>query len=200
MARQEESAEVLSSPSWEPIDADTAGRARVALQWALMPPAWRGVDRGVVRGTEWALFATGVLFTAMITLEVVSRYLFSFSISFVNAAARLLLVWFFMLGAGIAMRHGAHVGFELLLSRLTAGRRRRVVLFGLTLTVVFCGEMVWAGLYALGPAAAQTEQGLGISLVWPVLAIPLGFALLLYHTLVILWIELRGARAHEGRA
>ena len=200
MAIPEDTAEVLSSPSSEPIDADTAGRERVAAQWARMPPRWRGVDRGVVRGTEWALFATGVLFTAMITLEVVSRYVFSFSISFVNAAARLLLVWFFMLGAGIAMRHGAHVGFELLLSRLSAGRRRIVVLAGLVLAAAFSVEMIWAGFFALGPAAAQTEPGLGISLVWPVLAIPLGFTLLLYHTLVILWIEARGGHAERNRA
>ena len=142
-----------------------------------------------MKGTEVILFATGVLFTGMVTLEVISRYLFSFSIFSVNAAARLLLVWFFMLGAGIALRHGAHVGFELLLSALPLRPRRSVVLFGLLLVGVFCLEMMWGGFNALGPAWAQREPGLDISLVWPVLAIPVGFALLLYHVLVILWAE-----------
>ena len=171
----------------ETIDPDAAGRKRVAEQWAHMPAGWRAVDRGIVRGTEGLLFAAGVLFALMITLEVISRYVLSFSISFVNAAARLLLVWFFLLGAGIAMRHGAHVGFELLLSTLRPRARRAVVLLGLVLTMVFCAEMVWAGFHAMGPAMAQTEPGLDISLVWPILAIPTGFALLLYHTLVIAW-------------
>ena len=170
--------------------ADAAGRQRIADQWASMPPWWRRADERIVRATEWILIVTGTLFAAMITLEVVSRYLFDFSIAFVNAAARLLLVWFFMLGAGIAMRHGAHVGFELLLSKLPRHRRRALVLVGLALVAVFCIEMVWAGLHSLGPALTQLEPGLGISLAWPIAAIPAGFALLLYHTLVDVWVEL----------
>jgi TRAP-type C4-dicarboxylate transport system permease small subunit len=180
------------------VDPDAAGRKRVAAQWARMPRAWRVVDRGIVQTTQGALFVAGVLFAAMITLEVISRYVFSFSISFVNAAARLLLVWFFLLGAGIAMRHGAHVGFELLVSALSVRARRIVVVAGLVLTMVFSAEMVWAGYRALGPALAQTEPGLDISLMWPILALPVGFALLLYHTAVVAWMA--GQAPVEGPA
>ena len=178
---------------------ENAGAARVERQYASLPPAWRSIDRAVVRATEGGLFVIGALFTVMITLEVISRYVFSFSIFFVNAAARLLLVWFFLLGAGIALRHGAHVGFELLLSAMRTDRRRVVVMFGLFLTAVYCLEMIWGGLHSLGPAMNQTEAGLDISLVWVVLAIPAGFALLLYHTAVIIWIELRPGRPREER-
>jgi len=178
-------------------DAGDASALRVADQVKLLPGHWRQVDRVVVKGTQVTLFAIGVLFTAMVTLEVISRFVFIFSIYFVNAAARLLLVWFFLLGAGIALRHGAHDGFELLLSALAPRARRVVVLVGLSLTGIFCLEMVWGGIHALGPAWGQTEAGLDISLAWPVLAIPVGFALLLYHVLVIMWAELH--RAHgEG--
>ncbi len=181
-------------------DAGDAGKLRVATQMASLPVPWRQLDRGIVRSTEVTLCAIGVLFTAMVTLEVISRYAFSFSIFSVNAAARLLLVWFFLLGAGIALRHGAHVGFELLLSALRPRARRAVVLFGLLLVAVFCLEMVWAGLNALGPAWSQNEPGLDISLAWPVLAIPVGFALLLYHDLVIIWAEIHQRSAEGGRA
>jgi len=177
-------------------EAGDAGALRVLEQTLLLPVPWRHPDRVIVKGTEVTLFAIGALFTAMVTLEVISRYVFSFSIYFVNAAARLLLVWFFLLGAGIALRHGAHVGFELLLSAMAPHRRHTVVLLGLILTGVFCAEMVWAGVHALGPAWNQTEAGLDISLAWPVLAIPVGFALLLYHVLVIIWTEVR--RGHGG--
>src|SRR4051812_31405266 len=100
-------------------EAGDAGATRIEAQHHLLPLAWRSADRGIIRATEYALFAIGVAFTVMITLEVISRYLFSFSIFFVNAAARLLLVWFFLIGAGLALRHGAHVGFELLLTALS---------------------------------------------------------------------------------
>ncbi|HEX9277661.1 MAG TPA: TRAP transporter small permease [Casimicrobiaceae bacterium] len=178
---------------------ESAGAARVARQYASLPRAWRSIDRAVVRATEGGLFVIGALFTIMITLEVVSRYVFSFSIFFVNAAARLLLVWFFLLGAGIALRHGTHVGFELILGAMAPRRRRLTVLFGQLLALVFFIEMVWGGLYSLGPALNQTEAGLDISLAWAFAAIPIGFALLIYHMLLLMVVEIRQQQEGEPR-
>jgi TRAP-type C4-dicarboxylate transport system permease small subunit len=182
---------LLSSASIEMVDADEAGRRKVAHQWSRMSAGWRRVDAAIITGTQWLLCGVGALFAVMITLEVLSRYVFGFSIYFINAAARLLLVWFFMLGAGIAMRHGAHVGFELLLSALSTAGKRAVVVIGLVAAAAFSLEMLYAGIVALGPAWRQTEPGLDISLVWPILSIPVGFALLFYHILVIMWLATR---------
>jgi TRAP-type C4-dicarboxylate transport system permease small subunit len=55
--------------------------------------------------------------------------------------------------------------------------------------------MIWAGLYALGPAWGQSEPGLEIRLFWAFLSIPVGFALLAYHMTVLMAVEFkRGAR------
>lgn len=178
-------------------EAVGAAAARIAAQYQWLPPAWCSADRWIVRGTEVGLFAIGAMFTIMITLEVISRYLFSFSIFFVHAAAKFLLLWFFLLGAGIALRQGAHVGFELILVRLAPRRKRIVVLVGQFLALVFLIEMVWGGLHSLGPAINQTEPGLGISLVWAFLAIPVGFALLIYHMVLLIVVELRGSPAGD---
>ncbi|HEY5863275.1 MAG TPA: TRAP transporter small permease [Casimicrobiaceae bacterium] len=181
------------------VDAEITGRRVVEAQFLRLPPAWRHADRIVIEGTHVALFAIGMVFTLMITLEVVSRYVFSFSISFVNALARLLLVWFFLLGAGIALRRGAHVGFELLLSKMKERTRKAFILFGLALAAIFYLQIIWSGWHALGPARTQTEAGLDLSLVWVVAAIPVGCALLLYHTIVLMWIEVKRNTAEGGR-
>ena len=182
---------MVGAASAEVVEADEAGRRKVHAQWNAMPQAWRRLDRGLVIATQWLLCVGGVAFAALITLEVISRYVFSFSIYFVNAAARLLLVWFFMLGAGIALRHGAHVGFELLTAALPPRTRRAVELVALLAVAVFCAEMLYAGIVALGPAWLQSEPGLDVSLAWPILAVPVGFALLLYHVVVMLWMRAR---------
>ncbi|MFO1306289.1 MAG: TRAP transporter small permease [Burkholderiales bacterium] len=176
------------------LEEDAGDRANrfVAEQQAMLPAAWRTADRAVIRATSLVLFAVGTIFTIMVTAEVVSRYLLSFSIFFVNAGARLLLVWFFLLGAGIALRHNAHVGFELLVSRLHGTRRRTVLTVAYVCSLVFFLEMLWGGLYSIGPAIPQNEAGLGISVAWFVLAVPAGFLLLAYHMivlLVVLWRE-----------
>ncbi len=176
-----------------------AGAARIEAQRAFLGSGWQSIDNVVVRATEYGVFAIGILFTVMITLEVISRYVFSFSIFFVNSAARLLLVWFFLMGAGLALRHGAHVGFELLLSALAAPKRRVVVLTGEFLGLLFFAEMVWGGLYALPAASRQIEPGLGVSLVWAFLAIPVGFALLAYHMVLLIVVELKQRPQPEPR-
>lgn len=173
------------------LQMEHAGPRLVAEQQQALPPAWRAMDRVVVKGTEFTLFVVGVLFTVMITLEVISRYVLHFSMFFVDASARLLLVWFFLLGAGVALRHGSHVGFELVLSRLAAPTQKKVRITGYVLSLVFFLEMLWGGFYAMRPAAAQTEAGLGISLAWLVAAVPAGFLLLTYHAIVLLYIEVR---------
>mgnify|MGYP003393355930 CR=1 FL=1 len=166
--------------------ADKAGEQR-----QLLPKPWRGPDRVIVKATEIAVFAIGGLFTILVSLEVLSRYVFQSSIMFVNAGAKFLLVWFFVIGAGLALRLGAHVGFELLLGLMRPIRRRRVVLAAQGLAMLFFIEMIGAGLYSLGPAWGQSEPGLGIRLFWAFLSIPVGFTLLAYHMAVLIAVEIK---------
>src|SRR3982750_4055388 len=108
-------------------EVDDRAKRLVLAQQAMLPAGWRTLDRGVLALTSGALFAIGAVFTVIVTAEVFSRYVLSHSIFFVNSGARLLLVWFFLVGAGVALRHNAHVGFELLVSRTTGTRRRAML-------------------------------------------------------------------------
>jgi C4-dicarboxylate transporter DctQ subunit len=182
------------------VETEVSDSAKLEAQFALLPPAWRGLDRAVIRLTEICLFVVGLLFALMVTLEVVSRYVFNFSIFFVDGAAKLLLLWFFLLGAGIALRFGAHVGFELLIGALSTRRRLYLLLAGQFLALVFFLEMVWGGIAALGPAAAQSEPSLEVSLVWAFLAIPVGFSLLAYHMIVLMYLEVRRTPPASARS
>jgi TRAP-type C4-dicarboxylate transport system permease small subunit len=162
-------------------ETDIPDIAKIEGQHPFLPPKWRRFDRAAVRTTQFTLFVIGSLFASMVSLEVISRYVFNFSILFVNAAARMLLVWFFLLGAGLALRSGAHVGVEFVLARLAPRQRRRVFFVMQGCAILFFVEMVWSGIYSLGPALNQTEPGLEIRLFWGFLAIPVGFTLLIYH-------------------
>jgi TRAP-type C4-dicarboxylate transport system permease small subunit len=179
-------------------DAGDRAQRAVAEQQSVLPPVWRTLDRSVLALTSIALFTIGVVFTVMVTAEVVSRYLLSFSIFFVNAGARLLLVWFFLIGAGVALRHNAHVGFELIVSRLHGVGKRGMLTAAYLCSLVFFLEMIWSGIYSVSPALPQTEAGLGVSVMWFVLAVPVGFALLAYHALVLLYVLWREPRSIEA--
>jgi TRAP-type C4-dicarboxylate transport system permease small subunit len=158
------------------------------------------LDRVVIGLSHWALVGMGLAFTLMVSLEVASRYLFGFSTYFVNASARFLILWFFLLGGGIALRVGAHVGFTLLVQSLPATPRRIVTLTMQGLALFFFLQMTWGGLASLGPAMTQVDPALRISLVWAFLAVPVGFGLLAYHMAVLMLIEARPAPDSEVTA
>lgn len=195
--------ELGSAGIGEPADAHELaadpGDARIAAQLALLPAPWRAADRVLLRATEYFVVTIGMTFALMITLQVISRYVFSFSISFAEAASRMLLVWFFVMGAGLALRRGAHVGFELLVAAVSPRKRRAIVVVGLLLTAIFCAEMLWSAVFGMGPLSRQTEPGLDISLGYVVVGIPVGFALLLYHALLLVYVELRVHPAETPR-
>src|SRR4029077_15569959 len=94
----------------------------------------------------------------------------------------------------------AHVGFELLVSRIHGAKRRAVLTIAYVSSLVFFLEMIWGGIYSIGPAIPQNEAGRGIRVVWFVLAVPVGFGLLTYHMIVlltVLWRQPPQAEAKE---
>jgi TRAP-type C4-dicarboxylate transport system permease small subunit len=153
----------------------------------------RWLDRAIIKGTEWFLVAAGTLFTLLISYDVVARYAFGASSFFVGAAAKFLLFWFFMMGAGHALRQGSHVGFELLVKNLPAAASGKIRTIAQLLAIAFFLEMLWSGIAALGPAARQSDPALSLSLFWAFLAVPVGFGLLIYHQIVLMVVDRRMA-------
>ena len=159
-----------------------------------VPAAWLRLDGWVLAATRVMLFVVGALFTGMIVLEVASRYLFDFSIFFINGAAQFLLVWFFLLGAGLALREGSHVGVEFLTNAVSTRAGRVLHALAQALTFVFFCQMLWSGLLSLPDSWNQTEASTGLSLLWVTLAFPVGFALLIYHQAAVFTSVVRARR------
>lgn len=162
-----------------------------------LPIRWQRADRWIVLGTEALIAVIGVTFTILITLEVVSRYVFNFSIFMINSAAGFLLVWFFLLGAGLALRQGAHVGLEFVVANLPRRLGGIARIAAQALMLIFFATMFWSGYLTLGPASRQVEGAMGISLIWVMLAFPGGFLLLIYHQIAISVARLRKPPAEE---
>ena len=57
-------------------------------------------------------------FTALILVQVVSRYVFNNTVTWSEQAGRYLFIWLVFLGLPILYRHGEHVGFTMLVEKL----------------------------------------------------------------------------------
>jgi TRAP-type mannitol/chloroaromatic compound transport system permease small subunit len=127
----------------------------------------------------WALFSTVIIST----VNAVVRKLFS-----IGSNAWLEIQWYlfsavFLLGAGYAFLHNAHVRIDFISARLSARTRNIIDIVGI---LAFLFPLAWMLLYLSWPLFAnawtsnEMSQNAGGLIRWPVLAlVPLGMALLL---------------------
>ncbi|PWV64417.1 TRAP transporter small permease [Plasticicumulans acidivorans] len=116
---------------------------------------------------RWCEGLMAFALAAMVLLvfgNVVLRYAFGTGLAAAEELSRLLFVWLVFLGALLALRENAHLGFDLLQARLSpAARRRCAVLAHLLMLYV-----LW--LFAAG---SWTQLRIGLDVRSPVLGYPL---------------------------
>lgn len=108
--------------------------------------------------------------------QVISRYVFSFSIAWASETATVAQIWMVLLGAGIAMRQGMHVGVDLLLQALPRPFAAALNVAVLVLGVFFLAVVVYGSFRLLKVGSIQKMPVIGIKMYWAYLVVPLGAA------------------------
>lgn len=187
------------SDSEEIRDQIPDAQDETAIPILALPRAWQRFDRMLVAITKVMLALTGLAFTGMVLTEVGSRFVFGTSVAQANSVSRFLLVWFFMVGAGLALRKGAHVGLEIFVQQLPPrGGNAVAILVGLLLVGFFL-LMTGSGWAAFQSSLAQRDAALQVSMGWVMAAFPIGFALLVYHQLALLADRVSGPRGARSQ-
>ena len=143
------------------------------------------VETLFVNANRWILIVLLGVMAVLVVGNVISRYAFSHSFSWVEEATRYMMIWVAFLGAGPALRVGGHIAVETLVQALPPAGARvlrslLVAVMALTLAV-----LVWLGGDYVAFAWEQESPVLGWSLGKVYLAIPLGAALALVHLLLV---------------
>ena len=143
------------------------------------------VETLFVSANRWILIALLGVMATLVVGNVISRYAFSHSFSWVEEATRYMMIWAAFLGAGPALRVGGHIAVETLVQALPPAGARvlralLVAVMALTLAV-----LVWLGSDYVAFAWGQESPVLGWSLGKVYLAIPVGAALALIHLLLV---------------
>lgn len=157
------------------------------------------VDRGIGAACRGVLYLTlGVVF-AILTANVVLRYVAGTSVASASELPELLFPWMIMAGVVLAAQHGSHIAVVILTQKL--GASRRWVLGG--------GSLVVAVLYAALAVTAWPLMEIAADERSPILQVPgsvsvgclvLGFALLSVVTLCKLpevWVGVETPHGHE---
>lgn len=159
--------------------AEEAGAPPVRHGPAARAEAWFvGLNKGVIVLMMASMI--GLVFT-----NVVTRYLFKYSIVWAEELSQFLMVWIVFLGAGLAFREGRHVAVEFFLDRMPARLRglvRHGIFWGLAAFLVMLA--VLGARYAQF-AIEQETPVLNISYAIPYACIPVGACLFLAHLLLV---------------
>jgi TRAP-type C4-dicarboxylate transport system permease small subunit len=142
-------------------------------------------ERYFVAANRGVIFLMMAVMATLVFVNVITRYVFNFSIIWAEEVSQYLMIWIAYLGAGLALREGRHVAVEMLQDRLPTalGRRLRMAVGGLVL--IFLGVVTVLGFQFAAFVWNQETPVLNISLGIPSLAIPIGALLFAVHLVLM---------------
>jgi C4-dicarboxylate transporter DctQ subunit len=112
-------------------------------------------------------YVCAVVLSAMTLLtfaNVVSRYVFHASFSFSDEITTYLFVLLSLLGAAVAAKRGAHLGFTLITDLVPFAARKVMLAVGFALAVLFCGLLFIFGVKMAMGQFARGQVTAGIQL------------------------------------
>ncbi len=136
------------------------------------------------RFARWLVIASfSVMVTAAIA-QVISRYVFAHPLGWTEEVARLMLVWWAFVGAGLLAFDRKLLAIDAVLLPLGARQAHGLLALGQGLCAVTAGYLAWLGFRLVRLAGTQSISGLDIPYYWLYLSLPAG---LLLATVAFAW-------------
>lgn len=138
-------------------------------------------EQFLIAGNRAIIFAMMAVMATLVFTNVITRYIFNFSIIWAEEVSQYLMIWIAYLGAGLALRQGRHVAIEMFQDMLPA-RLSRATRAGIVLSILaFLVVLAVLGFQFVAFAWVQETPVLNISLGIPYLAVPIGAMLFVLH-------------------
>ncbi|MBI2525077.1 MAG: TRAP transporter small permease subunit [Candidatus Rokubacteria bacterium] len=118
------------------------------------------------------------LLVVLANAGVLFRYVFLLQVSGIDELQKMLLVWLAFTGGAVGVKRGAHFGVHLVMARLPVRVREAIAGTTELFVLVFATVLVMQGIPATKIAFRQVFTGLGISIGWQYLAVPVSGGLM----------------------
>lgn len=127
---------------------------------------------GVSRGISWFLIVVLGIMTIGVFISVVTRYLFAWTMPWSDPVARYGQTWIMLLGSGLALRKGMHIGIENLVNMFPVTVQQLVRRINVLLILVFSIAMTIEGFNLIEIAKDQLIPEMGIPMKYIYYMIP----------------------------
>lgn len=159
------------------------------------------LDRNLER---WALLIFYMMLVATMAIEVIRREVFAYSSVWGEEIVRYSFIYLAWIGAAAAVRERAHIRIDVVMHYLGRRAKAALYIFGdIVMTAVAVIALYWSWETVMVSAKfGSVSAGLRVSMVWFLLAVPVGFGLMLLRLVQSFLRDLRALRAgdpvHEG--
>ena len=151
------------------------------------------IDRDAER---WLLLVFYVMLVITMAIEVLRREIFAYSSIWGEEIVRYSFIYLAWIGAAAAVKERAHIRIDVVMHYLSPRVKALLYIFGdLVMFVVAIIALYWSIETVLVSAKfGSVTDGLRISKVWFLMAVPAGFALMIWRLLQSFTRDLRSLR------
>lgn len=145
---------------------------------------------------RWALLVFYVMLVATMAIEVLRREIFAYSSIWGEEIVRYAFIYLAWIGAAAAVKERGHIRIDVLLHYLGRRGKAAVYIFGDLVMFGVALVAVWYSFETVLVSArfGSVSQGLRVSMVWFLMAVPLGFSLMILRLIQSFLRDLRSLR------
>ncbi len=146
------------------------------------PSFWQRVDS---EGERWLLLTFYTLIVLVIGVEVVRRFVLSYSSIWGEEVARYAFIYLAWIGTSAAVRDRAHIRIDVIQQFLSRKGKLAMYIFGDVVTLVISLFAIYFSFETLATSMkfGSVTHGLGVSQAWFIAAVPLGFSMVIFRLL-----------------
>ena len=132
---------------------------------------------------RWALLFFYVLLVVTMAVEVIRREVFAYSSIWGEELVRYAFIYLVWIGAAAAVRERAHIRIDVLMHYLGVRAKAALYIFGdLVMAAVAVIALYWSFETVLVSAKfGSVSAGLRVPMVWFLMAVPVGFTIMLWR-------------------
>lgn len=146
---------------------------------------------------KWLLLIFYVMLVMTMAVEVLRREVFAYSSIWGEEIVRYSFIYLAWIGAAVAVKDRAHIRIDVIMHYVSPRLKALLYIFGdLVMLVVAVIALYWA--YETVHVSAKfgsVSHGLRISMVWFLMAVPMGFALMVWRLLQSLMRDIGSLRS-----
>ena len=135
---------------------------------------------------RWALLVFYVMLVITMAVEVIRREVFAYSSIWGEEVVRYAFIYLAWIGAAAAVRERAHLRIDVIFNYIVSNRPKTLLyIFGdLVMLAVALIAVYWSWETVLVSwKFGSVSHGLRVSMVWFLMAVPLGFGLMIFRLL-----------------